>query len=117
MMMRRVFAAFVAMATLMISLPSVAQSRDRDMRGDQDLQRRVYQLESQVYQLSQRMERLEYGSAPSRGWVCVVKDSTWGKVYKGQSETRLEAAAAATNACIAASFESSCRTEPACERK
>ena len=88
----------------------------RSLCGDQDLQRRVYQLEYQVYQLSQRLERLEYGSAPSRGWVCVVKDSTWGKVHQGKAETRVEASAIATNACVKAAFESSCRSEPICER-
>ncbi|MEK2688177.1 hypothetical protein [Bdellovibrio sp. GT3] len=116
MFMRRTFAVFVSMATLLIAMPSVAQSRG-DMRGDQDLQRRVYQLESKVYQLSQRLERLEYGAPEqSRGWVCVLKDSTWGKTFQGKAESRVEAAAIASNACIEGSFASSCRAEPTCER-
>ncbi|WP_413584697.1 hypothetical protein [Bdellovibrio sp. HCB274] len=116
MFLRRTFAVFVSMATLLIAMPSVAQHRD--MRGEQDLQRRVYQLESTVYQLSQRLERLEYGTPEqSRGWVCIVKDPTWGKVYKGKAESRVEASAAATNACVTGSgFAMNCRAEPTCER-
>src|SRR6478609_2196386 len=98
MMMRRTFAALISVSTLLISTPSLAQ---RDMRGSEDLQRRVYQLESSVYQLSQRLERLEYGAPQEkRWWVCTVKDSTWGTVYQNKAESRLQAAANATNNCI-----------------
>ncbi|WP_413582029.1 hypothetical protein [Bdellovibrio sp. HCB288] len=116
MFLRRTFAVLVSLATLLTAMPSVAQSRN--MRPpEQDLQRRVYQLESTVYQLSQRLERLEYGAPESRGWVCIVKDPTWGKVYQGKAESRVEASAQATNACVTGSgFAMNCRAEPTCER-
>jgi hypothetical protein len=113
MMMRTTFAAFISLATLFMTTPSHAQAR-----GSEDLQRRVYQLESTVYQLSQRLERLEYGAPDqgSRWWICTVKDSTWGTVYQNKAESRLQAAANATNNCITASMAANCKAQPVCER-
>ncbi|QLY24301.1 hypothetical protein [Bdellovibrio sp. KM01] len=113
MMMRTTFAAFISLATLFINAPAHAQSR-----GSEDLQRRVYQLESTVYRLSQRLDRLEWGG-PDHGngmWVCSVRDMNLGGVYQGKAKSRVEAAANANNLCVSSSSVARCETQADCER-
>ncbi len=112
MMMRTTFAAFISLATLFMTAPSHAQSHRPD-----DLQRRVYQLESTVRQLSQRLDRLEWGgSGGEQWWVCSVRDTNLGGVYTNKAKSRLEAAANAMNLCTTSTSVARCETQADCER-
>ncbi|WP_374000213.1 hypothetical protein [Bdellovibrio bacteriovorus] len=69
------------------------------------LETRVYQLESNLSQINQRLANLEYGQRPqpfpepAREVACMVTDTGYNKVFLGKGRIKLEAEAAAREAC------------------
>ncbi|HEX7675571.1 MAG TPA: hypothetical protein VF412_15450 [Bdellovibrio sp.] len=74
--------------------------------GHRDIDQRVADLERQVYELNQRMSNLERNNFPPappvvKDIACMVTADSYGTVFIGKGNTRIEAQAAALQSCQA----------------
>lgn len=102
-----------------------AQAQDRTAERIRVLESRVYQLESVIVQMNQRINALEYGQRPfpypqtpiQSEIACMIIDSGHSKSYLGKGRTQIEAEANAREACGKSTHSSYCTTTAKCDER
>nr|BFD60118.1 hypothetical protein CKG001_22250 [Bdellovibrio sp. CKG001] len=84
------------------------------------LETRVYQLEANLSQINQRLANLEYGQRPppfpepAQEVACLITDTGYNKVFLGKGRIKIEAEAAAREACGKSVHPSYCQAAVKC---